>query len=114
MRKKPREKAPKTRWKKSRLEELIQRAVADAVDDEEQQLGFFTAIEDHVKFPFRTQVLGVAVRVVGIEVDAADEIVAVCVRGTERQAVPLLELALPKPPPKGAEWVEAYRVWVGE
>jgi len=114
MRKKPRVKAPKTRWSKARLEDLINRAVVDAYDDEEEQLGFFTALEDHLKFPFKTSVLGAEVSVTGIEVDPADEIVAVCVRNRERQCVPLLELPLPKPPPKGAEWIEAYRLWVSE
>ena len=114
MRKKPREKPLKTRWKKSTLEDLIHRATVDARDEEEEQLGFFTALEDHVTFPFKTRVLGVEVAVRGIDVDDADEIVAVCVRDRERQVVPLLELPLPKPPPKGAEWIEAYRLWVSE
>ena len=114
MRKKPREKAPKTRWKKSRLEDLIHRAVVDATDEEEEQMGFFIAIEDHVRFPFRTTVLGVEVSVRGVEVDEADEIVAVCTHERERQTVPLLDLPLPKPPPVGAEWIEAYRLWCAE
>ena len=114
MRKKPREKPQKTRWKKSRLEDLIHRATVDADDDEEEQLGFFTALEDHLTFPFKTSLLGQEVSVRGIEVNAADEIVAVCARDGERQRVPLLDLPLPKPPPKGAEWIEAYRLWVSE
>jgi len=114
VRKKPREKPKKTRWKKSRLEDLIFRATGDAQDEEEEQLGFFTAIEDHVKFPFKATVHGVDVAVRGIEVNDADEIVAVCIHDRERQNVPLLDLPLPKPPPKGAEWIEAYRVWVSE
>ncbi len=114
MRKKPREKPRKSRWKKSRLEDLICRATLDAYDDEEEQLGFFTAIEEHVRFPFKATVLGVEVAVRGIEVNDADEIVAVCFRDRQRQAVPLLDLPLSKPPPKGAEWIEAYRLWVTE
>jgi hypothetical protein len=41
----------------------------------------------------------------------ADEIVAVLKRGAKRQKVPMLELPLPSPPPKGAEWIAAYRHW---
>ena len=114
MRKKPREKPQKTRWKKSRLEDLINLATVDAAGEEEEQHGFFTAIEEHVKFPFRTDLQGSPVSVRGIEVNEADEIVAVCLRDRERRTVPLLELTLPKPPPKGAEWIEAYRLWVSE
>jgi len=114
MRKKPREKPQRTRWKKSRLEDLIHRATVDAQDDEEEQLGFFTSIEEHLKFPFKATLHGMEVRVLGIEVDESDQIVALCIRDHERQTVPLLDLPLPKPPPKGAEWIEAYRLWVNE
>jgi hypothetical protein len=30
-----------------------------------------------------------------------------------RQVIPILDLQLPAPPPKGAKWIEAYRHWVG-
>ena len=114
MRKKPREKKLRTRWSKAKLEELIGCATVDAADEEEQQMGFYTAIEDHVKFPFKTALPGGEVAVQGIGVDEADEIVAVCLRGRERLAVSILDLPLPKPPPKGAEWIEAYRLWAQE
>ena len=29
----------------------------------------------------------------------------------EKQAVPILKLPLPTPPPKGAEWIAAFRYW---
>jgi hypothetical protein len=116
MRKKPREKPQRTRWKKSRLEDLIHRATVDADDGEEEQLGFFTALEDHVRFPFKVTLQGVEVSVRGIEIGDGDEIVAVClgVHTRERKTVPLLDLPLPAPPPRGAEWIEAYRLWVSE
>jgi hypothetical protein len=114
MRKKPREKRPRTRWSKAKLEELIGSAIVDATDDEEQQMAFYTAIEEHVKFPFKTASPGGEVAVQGIGVNDEDEIVAVCLRGRERLAVPILDLPLPKPPPKGAEWIEAYRLWSQE
>jgi len=47
-------------------------------------------------------------------VDCYDDIVAVCRRGGERQAVRLLDLPLPSPPPAGSEWIAAYRHWSGE
>lgn len=114
MRKKPREKPLLKRWKKSKLEDLIHRAVLDADNDEEQQMGFYEALEEHLKFPFRTAVAGSLVVVRGLEVGEDDEILAVCVRGGEKVGIPLLDLPLPKPPPKGAEWIEAYRLWVAE
>jgi len=114
VRKKPRERLPLQRWKKSKLEDLIHRAVLDADDDEEQQMGFYEALKEHLRFPFKTALGGVPVVVKGLDVGEDDEILAVCVRDGEKVGVPLLDLPIPKPPPKGAEWIEAYRLWVAE
>lgn len=114
MRKKPREKTPLRRWKKSKLEDLIHRAIADADDTEEQQMGFYEALEEHLRFPFRTALAGEPVVVQGLDVGEDDEILAVCLRAGERVGIPLLDLPIPKPPPKGAEWIEAFRLWVAE
>ena len=53
--------------------------------------------------------LGATVTVKKIDVTVRGELVAVCYRGRERQAIPILELRLPDPPPTGWEWIEAYR-----
>ncbi|HUK69746.1 MAG TPA: hypothetical protein VLW50_13510 [Streptosporangiaceae bacterium] len=34
-----------------------------------------------------------------------------CVRDGYHQAIHLLDLPLPEPSPKGAEWIAAYRHW---
>ena len=44
---------------------------------------------------------------------AAEDIVALCRRGRFRQALPILSLPLPKRLPRGVEWIEAYRRWIG-
>ena len=69
-------------------------------------------LEGSLKLPFETTVLGVGVLVERIDLTAAEEIVAICRRGRNRQALPILELPLPTPLPPGAEWIEAYRRWV--
>jgi len=58
-------------------------------------------IDMHLDLPFEGVVLGVAVIVKKVDVTTAGEIVAPCNRGGERQAVPILELPLPDPPPPG-------------
>ena len=68
-------------------------------------------IEQELRLPFETTVLSVMVLVKRVDISAADEIVAVCYRGRDRQAIPILELPLPDPPPTGWEWIEAYRRW---
>ena len=95
----------------ARLDKLIEEATVDAYDASEQLVGLYTLMEDSLALPFKTQVLGVDVSVERIELTEADEIVAICTRSRMRQAIPILKLPLPTPPPQGAEWIEAYRRW---
>ncbi len=96
---------------RARLEELIAEATVDAYGEAEQRGGLYTIIEDHAAVPFVTEVLGVAVTVERIDLTVTDSIVAICRRGKTRQAIAILDLPLPVPPPRGAEWIEAYRRW---
>jgi Calcium binding len=96
---------------KQRLQGLVEVALVDAYDESEQRTAFFTMIEQHLVLPFEAKVLGVAATVERIDLTEAGEIVARCRRGLEHQSVPITELTLPKPPPAGAEWIEAYRYW---
>jgi hypothetical protein len=114
MRKKPHEKGPRPRGRKSRLEELIGRVLAGTEGEEEAQAAFHEALEEHVKLPFRTDLPDGPATVRAFEVGAEDLLVAVCLRGAERREVPLDELPLPKPGPKGTEWILAYRAWRDE
>ena len=92
------------------LDELVEQAIVDAYGADEQQTGFYTLIEDNLALPFTTTVLGVEANVE--RVDLTDSgIVAICARGTHRQAIPILDLPLPVPPPPGSEWIAAYRHW---
>jgi len=94
-----------------KLDRLIEEAVVDAYDESEQRTGLYTMLEENLDLPFKTEVLGVEVIVERIDLTDADEIVAICTRGRSRQAIPILELPLPAPPPRGSEWIEAYRRW---
>ena len=46
-----------------------------------------------------------------VTLNDADEIVAVCRRGRNRQLISILNLSLPSPPPTGWEWIEVYCDW---
>ncbi len=109
----PRDQTLSGRWppNKARLEQLVEEAIVDAYGESEQRTGFFTMIDANLATPFETEVLGASVIVEGLELTDADEIVAICRRGGNRQRIPILNLPLPKPPPEGAEWIEAYRFW---
>ena len=101
----------KRRLSIARLDRLIAAATVDAYGDSEQRTGFLTMLEENLKLPFETIVLGVPVRVERIDLTEAEGIVAICRRGRNRQALPILDLPLPSPPPQGAEWIAAYRRW---
>lgn len=95
----------------AKLSELIEDALVDAYGESEQRVAFYTVIEENLALPFVTRILGVDVTVERIELTKSEEIVAICRRGRTRQAIPILELPLPKRAPGGAEWIEAYRRW---
>jgi hypothetical protein len=96
---------------KTRLQTLVEEATVDAYNESEQAMGFFTMIEENLRVPFLTKVLGVEATVEGVEMNEAEEVVAVCRRGAHRQRISMLELVLPSPPPDGAEWIAAYAYW---
>ena len=56
-------------------------------------MGLFNMIEEKLRMPFSTIVLGIQVSVEKIELNDAAEIVAVCSKGSERQRIPLLDLS---------------------
>lgn len=99
------------RLSKARLDELVEEATTDAHGDSEQAVGFYTMMENDLAMPFTTQVLGVDVIVEGVDMTGADEIVAICKRGAKSQRIRIVDPPLPSPPPKGAEWIAAYRHW---
>lgn len=94
------------------LDLLIDEAIVDANGEDEQLSGFAVMIADNLAMPFETTVLGVTVTVEKVS-ETGSGIVAICVRGKHRQAIPVLDLPLPDPPPRGAEWIAAYDRWAG-
>lgn len=99
------------RVSETKLREMIEDATVDAYGETEPAVGFLTMLEKHLQVPFEAAVLGVPVTVRRVDLTEADEIVAVCYRGKNRQAIPVLSLPLPVPRPAGWEWIEAYRRW---
>ena len=86
-------------------------ATLDAYGESEQVCGFYTMLENDLELPFNTVVLGAEVTVERLDLTDDDHIVVLCRCGQERQRLPVLDLPLPEPPPKGWEWIEAYRRW---
>jgi hypothetical protein len=95
----------------SRLKALVEEATVDAYNEAEQAAGFFTMMEDNLRLPFETEMMGFKVTVGRVDMTGDDAIVAICKRGCKRQTVSILDLPLPSPPPEGAEWIAAYKYW---
>ena len=99
------------RLSKARLDELVEEALVDAYGESEQVTGFYTMMENDLRLPFETEILGMTVIVEGIDITEDDQVVAVFKKGKTKQRISLSELPLPSPLPKGAEWIVAYRYW---
>lgn len=96
---------------KKTLEGMVEEATIDAYGESEQVGGFFTMIEEHLRVPFTTTVLGVEVVVKKIDMTEDEEIIAVCHHDKYKQRIPILDLPLPSSLPEGAEWIVAYCYW---
>src|SRR5436189_5734074 len=83
------------RISKARLEEMIEQATVDAYGESEQTTGWFTMIEENLKLPFETTVLGARVTVVRIDLTRSEQIIAICARGRNRQSLPIHRIPLP-------------------
>ena len=94
------------------LDALIEEAIVDCYDEHEQFIGLFVKIEEDLQLPFTTRLPGLTVTVMAIE-DDDDDIVVLCEGEGEGESywISVLDLPLPSPPPKGAEWIAAYRLW---
>jgi hypothetical protein len=109
--KRTRKTKPAHGWSTEHLDALVEEATIDANGDSEQVTGFYTMMENDLRLPFDTNILGVAVTVESIDFRGDDELVAVCRKGSTRQTISLLDLPLPSPPPEGAAWIAAYCHW---
>ena len=95
----------------AKLDEMIEEATVDAYGESEQVVGLLTMLEERLKLPFKTEVLGMEVTVERLELTDDEQITAVGSCGKSKQPVLILDLTLPDPPPEGAEWIEAFRRW---
>lgn len=102
---------PERGHSRDQLDRLIEEATVDCYSESEACTGLFEMIHEHLDLPFVTTVLGVPVSVTAVDITDDDQIVAVCRRGRNLLRVALLELPMPDPRPRGAEWVDAYRHW---
>lgn len=89
---------------------MAEEATVDCNDESDQLAGWSCLIDENLVCPFETAILGIPVTVERVE-HRDDGLFAICARNRHRQAIALLDLPVPSPPPRGAEWINAYRWW---
>lgn len=98
------------------IDELIEEVIVDAYGDDEQLSSFCQAFEDHVRFPFRAQVVGVDVEVTAVDFDGNERrgLLAECRRAGAPHTVSLLDVTPVGPlRVETRQLLEAYRRWSG-
>jgi hypothetical protein len=89
----------------------LQRAWRGVANGEDEQLmGIFILLEEHLAVAFTTAILGVEATVHDVGLTGTG-ITRLCVHGEHHQPISLLDLPLPAPPPAGWEWIAVYRHW---
>ena len=97
---------------RARLRALIEEATVDCYTEEEEQVGFMTAVADNVVCPFQAKVIGEDVEVLELrEAEVGYGVDAVCRYKGKEYRINIDSLQWPKKKPKGYEWVEAYHAW---
>ena len=97
---------------KKNLDKLIQEATIDCYDEGECLSGFYTILEENIQFPFPAIVIGEEVEVVGVEW-ADNGIKAQCHRKHKSYSVNIVDIEYNSNIVLGAEWINAYKKWIG-
>ena len=108
------ERAPSRRGRgpsRQRLEGLIEETTVDCCNESEERTGFYEMLRERVSVPFRARFLGLTLTVTAFEMPTDEEIVAVCRHGRDTFRISLAAVTPVAPPPDGAEWLDAYRLW---
>jgi hypothetical protein len=101
----------------AKLEALLAEATAHCYDEEEEFWGLCEALLVRLSFPLEARMQGEAVTLVGLDDQQSDlqkGVVARVRKGDQEQTVALTELEVPNPDPVSAEWLAAYRYWLGK
>lgn len=110
-----RKKAPSVA-KKARWEALIAEATVDCYGEYEEFVGMLTTLGDRLEFPFAARVLGEKVEVIGLDEKASSErrgVVAEVRKGARQYTVALADVEVVEKDSETAEWLAAYRYWLG-
>ena len=91
--------------------------MVDCYGEDEQFWGLFYTLEEQLRFPLQAMVLGEAVTVVGLDGERSGlrrGIIARVRKGGWEYTAALAELDFVESDPVSAEWLGAYRCWLGD
>jgi hypothetical protein len=96
------------------LDDLVDQITVDAHGDDGYWY-FLQAFNDEASFPFDASVVGVAVSVIGIDVDGVERrgLVAAVRRDCATTSESLLDVEIPDTEPNAKLLAAAYRCWLG-
>lgn len=101
--------AGRDEWFGASLDGWLARRLADRYDRADRLTGLLTMLEQQVRLPFPTRVLGMSVVVDGLELTGSAQLVAVVRRGQHELRIGLDQLPLPDPAPAGVPMIAASR-----
>ena len=117
MAKQPNKNSTPTQWidglDPEAIDEARENACVDAYDEYEQYVGFITAMEEELSFPFSAKVLGDVVTVVAMEWPENSEfgLDLVIDRNGDKHPIDARSVELVKPFPDGHLTLAAYLQW---
>ncbi len=102
-----------SRLSKTSVAEKLEEAKVDAYGEHEEHAGLLTLIEENLKFPFRANVIGETVTVVGMGWPEGDAfgLDLICERNGKRHRVDARSVELISPLPDGHLYLAAYLDW---
>lgn len=103
--------------KKARWEAMIEEATVDCYGEYEAFAGMLATLEDRLEFPFEARVLGERVEVIELDERASSERSGVVVKvrkGGRQYAVALADVEAVEKDSDTADWLAAYRYWLGK
>ena len=101
---------------KDRLEALLEEATIDCYNEEEEFAGILCTLDERLNFPLQATALGESVEVMGLDEGHSSLRRGITTRvrkGDREYPLALAELEIVGPDPVSAEWLAAYRYWLG-
>jgi Calcium binding len=96
---------------------MIDEATVDCYGEDEEVSGMLATLEDRLAFPFQAKVLGETVEVIGLDQRQSSErrgAVAKVRKQGRQYTIALADLEAVERGTETAEWLAAYRYWLGK